>query len=63
MQVQTQYGMDLMESWTDECIRRLEEGEAIENVKQWVKEQKEAARSSAIGSDPYIQAAIETCLD
>ncbi len=49
MTVQSKKYGHLVESWADECLRRLavEECNAIQNVKQWVKDQKAAAGSAA----------------
>jgi len=33
-----------IEGWADECIRRLESGMTIENVKTWVQRQKNRVR-------------------
>ena len=33
-----------IEGWADECIRRLESGMTIENVKTWVQKQKNRVR-------------------
>lgn len=50
---------DLIESWADECIRQLENGETVEHVKQWVQTQKTDMKRK----DPFLEAAIATYLD
>ena len=37
-----------IEGWADECIRRLESGMTVENVKKWVQTQKDRAREGDV---------------